>query len=302
LSALVPASILVYILFKKNKIDKIKSWIFFSGVLATVVIVLSWYYYSLKLIAQSGLHDFGIEMRPETNLQNAIPILIKNIISDLPELLLNYASFILFCTGLYIFFKNKKWKHTYSFALGIWVFVLVIYHLLELKQMRAHQYYMLSYIVLLLIPVVLGAQWLYNKNYIVVLNVLLIAIPIAAIIRIYPARWMKPGAMVPIELYSVEKRTDLINAAPQNQLCITGPDESGCIYFYFLHKKGFGFDNAAQLLKTDKNNKSALENYISRGAEYLYTDDEQLINKPEVINHTEKQLQHLGKFYVIKLK
>ncbi|MFN6091426.1 MAG: hypothetical protein ACK44N_03320, partial [Bacteroidota bacterium] len=85
-----------------------------------------------------------------------------------------------------------------------------------------------------------------------------------------------------------------------NARVVTGPDESGCIYFYFLHKKGFGYERPNQLTEL-KDGKLLLENYIDRGAEYLITSDAGDIKNKMLERYFEGVIQY-NEFYIIKLK
>lgn len=66
-------------------------------------IPLLWYRRSIELIKTSGLEDFGITFRPESDWKKGLNTIIQNITSDLPDLLLNYASFFYF-----LFFISSK--------------------------------------------------------------------------------------------------------------------------------------------------------------------------------------------------
>jgi hypothetical protein len=103
-----------------------------------------------------------------------------------------------------------------------------------------------------------------------------------------------------MELYQLETRSALISASPSNALCIVGPDISGCIYFYHLEKKGFGF-NALSDLDENLGSESRLENNIRRGATYLYTNDTLALNH-KGINKYFSLSKKVESFYVFKLK
>lgn len=66
-------------------------------------IPLFWYRRSIELIKTSGLEDFGITFRPESDWKKGLNTIIQNITSDLPDLLLNYFSFFYF-----LFFISSK--------------------------------------------------------------------------------------------------------------------------------------------------------------------------------------------------
>lgn len=280
MAVLVPVSIIVWMEIRSRKISNPSAITFFILVSAVIAVGVSWYIHAVHLIESSGLRDFGIEFRPATNIFTAVGILERNLVSDLPELLLNYSGFILFITGCYFCFTKKLTRHPLFLPLLGWGVVLFLYHIIELRQMKMHQYYMLLYIPLLLFPIAAGAKFLLMKSPALLL-ILLIASPVLAVIRVYPARFLKKDKGIPMELYNESIVEKLAGAVPDNRLCIAGPDESGCIFFYFLHKKGFGFESSDQLFEME-NGKMNIENWINKGGTYFYTNDSLLLTNDKM--------------------
>ncbi|MCS7077973.1 MAG: glycosyltransferase family 39 protein [Bacteroidia bacterium] len=102
------------------------------GIFSTIS-SLTWYWYARYLIRKSGLYDFGIEFRPARDFNLVVEILQKNIISDLPELLLGFSSFVLFIFGL-IHIRAVSVHKKYFIPLLVWSIVLLLYHFVELGQ------------------------------------------------------------------------------------------------------------------------------------------------------------------------
>jgi hypothetical protein len=115
-----------------------------------------------------------------------------------------------------------------------------------------------------------------------------------------PARWGKSDLGISQTFSDNSKLIKLKSFLPNNAKVIAGPDESGCIYLYFLHKKGYGYERATQLTEL-KDGKLLLENYIYRGAEYLITSDALDIKNEMLINHYDSIIQY-NEFYIVKLK
>ena len=225
------------------------------------------------------------------------------MISDLPELFLNYAGTILFIIGAVSFFIYKKWKHPFFLPLLLMTFLYITYHLFELSQMDAHQYYMLPCVLILVVVMSCGAKLLWEKKQIILLVIILIAQPVLACIRILPARWLNKNKAVPIELFDPKMRNELIKATPDNDLCLAGPDESGCIYFYYLHKKGFGYELINVLEnKISHDTISYLNDCIQHGAKYIYTTDSTILQNPKLKPFLAKQIKQVGNFRVIELR
>lgn len=264
-------------------------------------IPLLWYRRSVALIKSSGLEDFGITFRPESDWKKGLSTITQNLVSDLPDLLLNYASYVLFIIGIYFFFKNRFWKSKWFLPMGLWTTALIAYHIIELAQMNVHSYYMMPYLPVLFLIVAYGVKHFSLKNpNSLLLVILLIISPILTGLRIIPSRFTKTNPGIPLELYNSNTRTELINAAPQNALCIVGPDISGCIYFYHLEKKGFGFNELSEL-NQNLGNETRIENYIHRGATYLYTNDSSALHRDEILKHFEL-VKNVESFYVFKIK
>lgn len=269
--------------------------------LSSCIIPLLWYRRSVELIKSSGLADFGITFRPESDWKKGINTIIQNITSDLPDLLLNYSSFLLFLFSIFFFFKNRFWKSKWFIPMLIWTLSLIAYHIIELAQMNVHSYYMMPYLPVLFLMIAYAVKNISTKTY---SNTLLIALlilsPIFTSFRIISSRFTKTNPGIPVELYKDSSRLELIQSAPNNALCIVGPDVSGCIYFYHLEKKGFGFDHISNL-EQKINDEFVLKSYIDRGAQYLYTNDSTSINNT-LINYYFIKTNKVGSFYVFKLK
>ncbi|WP_167852096.1 ArnT family glycosyltransferase [Hymenobacter elongatus] len=271
--------------------------------LVAVGCTLSWYAYAVRLIEQSGLADFGLELRPATSVAVAIKTLTHNVVSDIPELLINYANFGLLLLGLVAIGRGRYYRSSWFGPVLVWALALLAYHLIELRQMAVHQYYMLPYLPVLLLPVVLGAGWLVRRpRWRWLLLLLLVAQPVLAFVRIAPPRWMGGAREVPPELFDAATRAALDNAVPDSALCVVGPDESGCKFFYFLHKKGFGYDESAQLFQPGAGGQPYLATCIQRGARYLYTNDTTLVADPRLRPYVGQVVKRVGDFQVLALR
>jgi 4-amino-4-deoxy-L-arabinose transferase-like glycosyltransferase len=271
--------------------------IFICG-LVCVTSVFSWYKYSLGLIEKSNLRDIGIEIRSAANMSIALDTLRKNLISDFPELVFGFANTLVIIIGCYATSIKKSNKYLFHF-LGIFL-IYVAYHILELRQMDVHHYYMIPIYFAVIALLYNGIEFLYRKGKFSFILILLIAQPALACIRIIPARWGKADLGISATFSDQSKLEKLKSFIPENARVVTGPDESGCIYFYFLHKKGFGYERPNQLTEL-KDGKLLLENYIDRGAEYLITSDAGDIKNKMLEKYFEEVIQY-NEFYIIKLK
>jgi hypothetical protein len=269
--------------------------------LLTVGISLAWHFYALWLIEVSGLVEFDMKLKTPESWTEVVTIISQNIISDLPELLLNFAGFAFFCVGLFAFFKYKKWKSRWTIAMIFWMVGFIFYHFTNLSHMDVHQYYMIPYFPVLIIMVCIGALFLQEKKLYWIIILLFVLQPVFAVIRIIPARWSGKNVHVPAELYNPDTRATLSSASPNNELCIVGPDETNCVFFYYLHKKGFGFKMKGELFIPVKDTIT-IDRYIIQGAKYLYTNDSKLCNSKRFAPYIKREVQVTGEFRVFQLR
>jgi hypothetical protein len=287
-----------------NQLRSIKGWLLILATGITAVIVpLLWYGYAIEMIRKSKLTDFGIEFRPAGNLWEGLKTLKKNIISDMPGAILGFGTMFLLLSGLYYgYVKPAKRSGFWLPALVVWAGALCVYHIIELKQMHDHGYYMMPYYPVLLLIAGFGAwRWLYHpSNWLIYTIVLLM--PILCIIPIYRARWLNVNPRVPIELYQSQSRQRLQQAvAPFTGKVIVGPDPSGCIYFYYLRTKGFGFWSREAF--SDSNGDSLgfkrMRYWCWKGAELLVTDDTIIATDTLVRQYFPVQVLREGRFWVL---
>lgn len=282
---------------KNTTLDKKDFLVIASGIFC-LTLVFSWYSYSLNLIEQSNLRDFGIEIRSASNFKSAIMTLKKNLISDFPELVFGFANTVVILIGCYASFSKKSNKHFVHFSALLLLYC--IYHFLELRQMDVHHYYMMPVYFSMLALLYNGIAFLDKKGKYAFILLIIIAQPTLACIRIIPARWGKSDLGIKQSFSDNATLEKLKSFIPDNAKVIAGPDESGCIYLYFLHKKGFGYERANQLTEF-KDGQLLLENYIDRGASYLITTDSSDVKNEKLIRFYDSIIQY-NEFYIIKLK
>jgi hypothetical protein len=287
--------------FRAKTMSKKQFAIFFISAVVSMGVIMWWYAYARELQNNSGLHDFVIQAQPLEKILRSGGVLLHNLISDIPELLLNYSSFILLLVGVFFIFRQSKRKSALFVAGLCWLLSLMVFHIVELPQMEFHNYYMLVELPVLILMVAYAAMKMHQKKFHVALLLLLLAQPVLAATRIIPSRWMNENKSVPKEFLDTTTRAELESATPPNELCIVGPDNSGCIFFYFMHKKGFGFADKNDLLAAAANGKTVLENNIAQGAKYFITNDAGIITDERFHPFFLSQEKKVGNFYVMRL-
>jgi len=268
--------------------------------LFTVGLTLSWYFYAAHLIHVSGLSDYDLGFGLPPSFAWAAKVVWHNAVSEIPELILNYATFTFFIFGIYAFFKNEKWKSPWFLPLAVWGGAILLYYLIEIRKMGVHSYYLLPFLPLLLVVAVLGGLFLRDSKYRWLFVFLLAAQPCVAFFRIVPHRFWSDDKAVPRELYDEESRQRLEKAVPNDKLCVVGADNSRTIYFYYLHKKGFGFDQVTDLI-APADGKPLIEQYVRRGAQYLYADDLSTATAKGLGPYLKSEVLEEGSFKVFKL-
>lgn len=219
-----------------------------------------------------------------------------NFISTLPELLVGYGSLIFFLAGFFFLFRNKSYQNPKFLLLLSLCILAIVYYLFEANAIaKIHDYYLFPFYPMLFILVAYGAYNLYisrikYNRYLT--YALLLVIPITCYIRMQ-SRWNpeSPGFNRDLLTY----KTELQNAVPKDALVVAGNDESHFIMFYYIDKKGWGFDS-------DKLTSDKLQVMIEKGAKYLYSDSEKINNSVEFAKYLDKMIMRKGTIRIYSLK
>ena len=299
---LMAGSVWVIWLFANDKYVLSKKEKFAISVFGVTVagIVIEWYIYARKLIDSTGMRDVGLVFKPSNDFNTAIKTITDNLVSDLPELLIGYASFVFLLIGIYISIKRRKLFAAVSRPYVLWGVLFIVYYLIELGQMKEHNYYLIIVIPLLVLIITFGAGHLYSKSMVLFFTLLIVQ-PLLSAIRIVPSRWIGDSTELPDELYKKDSRNRLQQAIPAKSLCIIEGDVSGCIWFYFLEKKGYNLADKEIMLQS-VDNKTKIEKAIEKGVRYLYTNDDSLENDERFKNLIVKKIMQEGSIKVYQLK
>ena len=93
----------------------------------------------------------------------------------------------------------------------------------------------------------------------------------------------------------LEHKSELREIVPDDALVIIGNDVSRYISFYYIDKKGWGFDN--DNLTSDK-----LKTMIDNGAEFLYSDSRKVDSSDLITPHLDELILKKGSIKVFRLK
>jgi hypothetical protein len=230
------------------------------------------------------------------SMQVLLFYLQHNLIVILPELLLNYGSVIFFLAGFYFLFYKKGYRDPRFALILTWSISVLAFYFFEVNAIgTGHDYYLFPFYPLLFILVAYGAIHLLSlkSNVIRYLTLmLLLLLPLICYLRMQ-VRWNpeSPGFNKDLLTY----KTELKNAIPKNALVVAGNDNSHFIYFYYIDKKGWGYDH-------DYLTARDLKIMIDKGAEYLYTDSKNIVDNAEIAEYFDGQILEKGSIRIFKLK
>lgn len=263
-----------------------------AAVALSLIAPLTWY----AIVMQEwtpNLVTTGI-LESTLSAKEVFDIITGNLVSTLPELLLNYAAVPLFIAGLWFFFRNKF--HSNHRSPLIWIGAAVLlYFVYELNAITlVHDYYLFPFLPLLFLIVTYGALRLSaigNKMRIAV-AVCVLVLPITAFLRA-DGRWNEhsPGFNPDLITY----KEQLQNATPSDAKIIVGNDESAHIGLYYTQHHGWNFHS-------DKFRVDEIESMISQGATYLYSDSHAIESDSLLQPYFSDTIVTIGSFRIIKLK
>lgn len=224
--------------------------------------------------------------------------LSHNIISVLPELVLNYGSVLFFIAGIIFVVRGRRYTTEYFWPLFWTGLGTIAYFLFELNMIKnVHDYYLFPMFPFIFLLVGIGLKSLWNKaafKWRILCIVLIAVLPLLAYLRINQ-RWnleRNPG-FNPVFL---EHKQMLRNIIPEDAMVITGNDYSTFIHLYYLDRKGWVYS---------ENNLSNLnlQAMIELGAKFLLADSSEIWDNPdlkiyfkeEVWNHPNLRVYSLQK-------
>ncbi|MBI4944812.1 MAG: glycosyltransferase family 39 protein [Bacteroidetes bacterium] len=241
---------------------------------------------------------YGIFDEHNLSMIRILDILQFNLISTLPELLINYGSVFFFLYGFYYIYKKEVYKNIRFKIFLAFAVVLLLYFLYEMHIIaKIHDYYLFPFLPLIFITVSYGCFHLLNSQKKLLVRFgffLLLILPVTAYVRA-DTRWdiQDPGFNSDLLVYKNELR----NAVPDTALCIVGNDESKNIFLYYVNKRGWAFEN-------NDLDSIKIKTMIDKGAEYLYCDSREVDEKKEIKSFLDSLIIQKGtvKIYTLKKK
>ena len=192
--------------------------------------------------------------------------------------------------------RNKSFKNPEFPLLVAWGTIVLAYFVFEINMIgKAHDYYLFPLYPLLFMVVSYGAYNLLNlnKKFMMILTVLLLLLlPLTAWLRMQN-RWDPDSPRFNKDLLLYKK--ELQQAVPKSSLVVAGNDISHFVMFYYIDKKGWGFD-------TDYLDGQMLQSMIDKGAGFLYSDSRKIEEREDVRCLLDSLVLERGSMRIFTLK
>lgn len=263
-------------------------------IFAFLLLPFSWYAFVIP--QWNGNVVVGGIFRPFESYATLPGYIFTVMFSTIPELMLNYASLPFFLAGLMHVVRLNLFNTDTKRLLVLMAAAVVIYYLYEANTITdVHDYYLFPFYPVLFLLVSIGLSRALEhrlRTIRIAGTILLMLLPLTCYLRMQ-VRWDPENPGFNKDLLTYKER--LRNAVPEDSLVVAGNDNSGFIYWYYIDKKGWGFQQ--DVLQSD-----SLRSYIQQGARYLYSDSRLLEQRPEINCMLDQLVLVGGSIHVYKLK
>lgn len=267
--------------------------IFPMGVLSVgLTLPVAWY--GVVIPEWEGNNIVGGVLSVDYGWQRLFDYFQHNLLSTLPEMLLNFAAVPAFLFGLFSAWKKRKllfatYAYLFLFAIGLVLFFFYELHALG----KAHDYYLYPYLPVLFLVTAYGLKaWWEGPRLRYLLPAILLLAPLFCGLRLNHA-WTPSQPGFNPDLY---KHREVLQAAvPDDALVIAAVDQSPFIYLYYLQKKGW-------VLNNDEFTEDHFREMIDAGASYLYSDSRQLEEKTWLQPYLQEIITEQGSFIAYRIK
>lgn len=229
LLALVP---IVLFVFQKQK-SQIKQRLLPLLILCILpfLAALWWQMVAKDLTARYNLWEFLAVVRFPTSWGDFLTIAFNNMLTDFPETWIGYGLMLPFLYGFWVLFQQNNGLVIMTLLSGF------AFYLALQKQFEVHDYYMLVFTPFIAISVAAGIHRLAGLRQGIFIALLVLS-PVWAVVR-ESHNWKPQDFRVPLELLEPKNQPKIWALSKPNVRYIVGPDQSGCVYFYYLHAKGY---------------------------------------------------------------
>ena len=284
---LVPLTIYLINIFRKKDIKEN----LLSGAVQLLCFLPSFAWYLWVIPQWSNGVTSGVANTSNYDLALVASYIWFHLISTLPEVIVNYLAVIFFLSGIYFIFRKKMFGSDNAKAYTVLLGGIIFYFLFEINMIeKVHDYYLMPFLIPVVLLVIIGIKQLkWNK---IVILCLLLLLPLTAWLRMN-SRWdvEKPGFNKDLFVYKSELR----ESVPDSARIVFVDDPSPSISLYYLHKKGWTYQK-------EEMSPRRLKNLIEkRGAQYLFCDENEVVEKAKVKNLLKEEIGSYGSIRVFEL-
>ncbi len=265
---LVPGFVFIGEIIKR----KAWTWNYFKGFAWMALIALGgslfWYLWAKYLTQMNGIEEFVHAIRFKETWQAALQVFFKNASIDLMETWIGYPLILPFLVAFYYIIKRKiRDPRVYLSLLAALLYYVFMQH-----QLEHHGYYMILFVPFLVLALAYFMVEIKKSNRLLIqrlgtkIQYFMMLAPLWAMIRIQHNFNLNPPN-IPHEFTQSNDRAALQKISAKQDLWIVGPDQSGCVYFYYLGAKGFPWYNLGDA-------PSEFVKFKKMGAKGIITQDE----------------------------
>lgn len=226
-----------------------------------------WYIWAKYLTDMNGINEFVHAIRFKESVSAALQVLIKNMGIDTVETWVGYPLLIPVFGGLFFTLK----RHARDLRVLFSLLAALLYYVVMQHQLEHHGYYILLFVPFVALAVTAFVNEVWNKTankqrFIQYVPYLILLAPLWSLLRMsHNFDDTRPG--MPIVFAQKEARDYMQTCSKSEDLWIVGPDQSGCVYFYYLGAKGFPWYNL-------QDSSSEFNRFRNMGAKGIITDSE----------------------------
>lgn len=251
---------------------KLWHWSYWKGYLIISIMTLGgsgfWYVWAKYLTDMNGINEFVHAIRFKDSLEGVWHVFVKNLLSDTVETWVGYTLLVPFFWGFYVRVK-KKFR---DLRVQLSLFGAILYYVFMQHQLEHHGYYMILFVPFIVLSVGyalsrLAIQESKLPRWIVLFMFISVGIsPVWAVLRMkHNFNVEEPGMS---KTFTQQTQLPLIQSySATANYWIVGPDQSGCVAFYYLGAKGFPWYNL-------NDSSSEFTRFKAMGAKGIITDNE----------------------------
>ena len=229
-----------------------------------------WYFWAKYLTDMNGINEFVHAIRFKESVSAALQALVKNMGIDTVETWVGYPLLIPVFGGLFFTLK----RHARYLRVIFTLLAALLYYVVMQHQLEHHGYYMVLFVPFIALSAAYFVHVVHRRSKASPENffgmskwhIFLVLAPIWSVLRMsHNFNLDKPG--MPIAFVDSESRDKMQQFSQAEDLWIVGPDQSGCVYFYYLGAKGFPWYNL-------QDKSTEFSRFKSMGAKGIITDSE----------------------------